>query len=254
LEKERDSSRRSKVLKDIIRKKAIRTLYQPIVDLWNKEIIGYEALSRGPTNEFEDPDYLFKIASEADAIWRLERLCRLQAFKGACQLQDGKLLFVNVEPHAIYDPKFRSSETLSQMAESGLTPERVVIELTEHTAMMDFPEFRQTLQLFKALGFKVAIDDMGSGYSSLQSIAELCPDFIKMDMSLTRNLHLDPIKQELVSTIARFSEKIGMTIIIEGVETAAELEALKKLGIRFAQGFYFAFPGNPFPEVDPAKF
>ncbi|UCG11889.1 MAG: EAL domain-containing protein [Deltaproteobacteria bacterium] len=254
LEKERDWKRRTNMVKDMVRKRKIRTVYQPIVDLHHKEVIGYEALSRGLETGFESPDYLFKVASEADAVWRLERLCRSRALEGASQLEQGKLLFLNVEPGAIYDPAFLSPETLTQMAAVGLSPERVVIELTEHTDVKDFQDFRRTLQSFKRLGFKVAIDDVGSGYAGLKSIAELRPDFIKMDMSLARDLHLDQVKQELVTTFAQFSERIGVKMILEGIESVDELKAVKRVGVRFAQGYHFALPDNPLPEVDPSSF
>jgi EAL domain-containing protein (putative c-di-GMP-specific phosphodiesterase class I) len=250
LEKERDKKRRIRTLQDIVRQHKIYTLYQPIVDLHHKEIIGYEALSRGLEAGFEDPDCLFRIASEADSIWGLERLCRSRALEGARQLQNGKLLFINVEPEAIYDPNFHGSEIINQLAAVGLSPDRVVIELTEHTDVRNFHDFRETLQIFKTLGFIIAIDDVGSGYAGLQSIAELHPDFIKVDMCLTRNVHLDPVKQELFTTVSHFCNNIGIKMIVEGVEKEAELIALKRLGIRFAQGFHFALPGNPFPEVD----
>jgi EAL domain-containing protein (putative c-di-GMP-specific phosphodiesterase class I) len=95
------------------------------------------------------------------------------------------------------------------------------------------------------------VDDVGSGYSGLKSIAELKPDFIKIDMALIRDLHLHPIKQDLTGTISRFATGSGITLIAEGVESREELATLKTLGVRYAQGYLFARPGPAFPVVPP---
>src|SRR5678815_5766396 len=109
--------------------------------------------------------------------------------EGLHDLKDGELLFLNVEPDSIYDPQFRSDRTLRLLRQARLTPERVVLEMTEHSAVKDFTAFRQTLTYFRSLGFRLAIDDMGSGYSGLMSVAEIQPEFVKIDMSLIRDLH-----------------------------------------------------------------
>jgi EAL domain-containing protein (putative c-di-GMP-specific phosphodiesterase class I) len=106
------------------------------------------------------------------------------------------------------------------------------------------------LNHFQFHGFRLAVDDVGSGYSGLKSIAELRPDFIKIDMALIRDIHLHPIKQDLTATIARFSTSSGTTLIAEGVEVVEELRCLQRIGVRYAQGYLFARPGPPFPEAD----
>lgn len=246
LEKERDTKKRSAQLKQIIRTKAVTAVYQPIIDLQKKKTIGYESLSRGPVGEFEDPEHLFKVAYDANTVWRLERLCREQAFQGiASVIKPDQLLFLNVDPDAIHDPHFRSPESIVKLTDSNLTPNRVVLELTERTAIKDFAVFRQTLNLFRSLGFLIAVDDVGSGYSGLQSIAEVHPDYIKVDMTLVRGVGKDTIKKDLVEAIYKFSEQIGVTLIAKGIETVEELQTIQKIGIRYAQGFLFAPPENP---------
>lgn len=246
-----DAEVRTDKLRDIIRRRAVYTVYQPIVDLRTERVIGYEALSRGPEGEFERPDKLFKVAYEADLVWRLERLCREQAFKGSRGIDKNQLLFLNVDPDAINDPQFRSPDAIGKTAGSGLKPERIVLELTERTAIKDFTIFRHTLDIFRGLGYKVAIDDVGAGYAALQSIAEVKPDFIKVDMSLIRDTDADTIKQELVKTVVNFARGAKIKLIAEGVETAGELETLEKLGVKIAQGFFFAHPEKAFPAVKP---
>ncbi|PYT36701.1 MAG: hypothetical protein DMF52_05910 [Acidobacteria bacterium] len=122
--------------------------------------------------------------------------------------------------------------------------------MTEHSAVRDFTSLRQLLSYLQFHGFRLAVDDVGSGYSGLKSIAEIKPDFIKIDMALIRDIHLHPIKQDLTGTIARFSTSSGITLIAEGVEGSEELRCLQAIGVRYAQGFLFARPGPPFPQAD----
>ena len=129
----------------------------------------------------------------------------------------------------------------------------MVLELTEHSAVRDFVAFRRTLEQFRALGFRLAMDDVGSGYSGLQAIAEIAPDFIKADMHLVRGLHESPIKRELIETMQRFSESTRITLVAEGVESPEELAVLAAAGVRCAQGYLFARPGAPAPFPDWAS-
>jgi EAL domain-containing protein (putative c-di-GMP-specific phosphodiesterase class I) len=117
--------------------------------------------------------------------------------------------------------------------------------MTEHSAIRDYGAIRNALEGFRRRGFRLAMDDVGSGYSGLQAIAEISPDFIKIDMSLVRDVHRHPIKHELISTIRRFSDSTGISMIAEGVEAPDELDSLLASGVRCAQGFLFARPDAP---------
>jgi EAL domain-containing protein (putative c-di-GMP-specific phosphodiesterase class I) len=193
---------------------------------------------------------LFKAAEANDALWSLERLCRRKALEDLPALAPHQLLFLNVEPDSIHDPHLGGPQFLEGLTEAGLSPRQVVLELTEHSAVRDFVAFRRTLEQFRRLGFRLAMDDVGSGYAGLQSIAEIAPDFIKADMHLVRGLHVSSIKRELIDTIRRFSDSTGITFVAEGVESREELNALISVGVRCAQGFLFARPGSPpaFPD------
>jgi EAL domain-containing protein (putative c-di-GMP-specific phosphodiesterase class I) len=239
-------------LKEVLKSGALHTVYQPVVDLALKRIIGYEALTRPSSDAFTGPDQLFKAAYENDAVWKLERLCRERAIRGVASLDPDCLLFLNMEPDSIYDPTLRSDATIGLLREVNLEPTQVVLEITEHAAVQDHAAFRQMLSYFQFHGFRLAVDDVGSGYSGLKSIAELRPDFIKIDMALVRDVHLHPIKQDLMATIVRFSDRSGTTLIAEGVESFEELGCLQRLGVRFAQGYLFARPGPAFPEANLA--
>ncbi|HZI95132.1 MAG TPA: EAL domain-containing protein, partial [Patescibacteria group bacterium] len=243
-ERHRASQRHLVALNEVLASRLISSVYQPIVDISGRRLVGWEALSRPTGGNFDNIEQLFKAAYESQSIWPLERLCRDRAMEGLHDLKDGELLFLNVEPDSIYDPQFRSDRTLRLLRQARLTPERVVLEMTEHSAVKDFTAFRQTLTYFRSLGFRLAIDDMGSGYSGLVSVAEIQPEFVKIDMSLIRDLHTRPLKRELVDTINRFSRNSGIQVIAEGIESVEELEVLREIGVSMGQGYLFARPGE----------
>jgi EAL domain-containing protein (putative c-di-GMP-specific phosphodiesterase class I) len=145
-------------------------------------------------------------------------------------------LFLNVDPHDFNDPMFNENEVEH--------PERVVIEITERTAIKDYPKFRERLQKFRERGFRFAVDDAGSGYAGLGSIANLEPDFIKLDISLINAIDTNFIKQNLVETMVRFANDHGAMVIAEGVERAEEFETVKQLGVHLVQGFFLHRPSH----------
>lgn len=256
-QKREDAKRRSSILNSIVHNKAISTFYQPILDFEHKRIIGYEALNRGPKGEFENPDYLFRVAYENNAVWALDRLCRIQALSGIGMLDPSHSIFINVEPHTVEDPHFFTKETLSIMTNAGITPQQVVFELTERRVVEDFDHFKKILLTFKKSGFKVAIDDLGTGYSGLQMLSELLPDYIdyiKIDMSLIRNISSHNYKQEIISFVLRITQNISTSVIVEGIESTDELKTILRLGVKFAQGFLFAPPSKALPTVDQSFF
>ncbi len=247
-----DAQVRRAKLEQIISTGGVRTLVHPIFRLEDLSVIGYEALSRGPQGtEFERPDKLFRIAYDADSVIRLERLCRQRAFETAASLPEGKMLFINIEPEAVADPELRDIMFTTLVAGSGVKPEDVVFEITERTAITDFAAFRSTLEYLRRLGFRVAVDDGGAGYGSLQSLAEVRPEWLKIDMSLVRDIDTDDIRRSLVTGLATFAERIGVKLVAEGIETVGELSVLRELGVEYGQGFFFCEPCEPYPaDVD----
>jgi EAL domain-containing protein (putative c-di-GMP-specific phosphodiesterase class I) len=188
------------------------------------------------------PEVMFAIAADAKLIWELSRLCRARAFEGMrSRLAPGQLLFLNVDPFDFGDPQFADGPLLHDATgPDGMRthdPAQVVIEITERTAIKDYPAFRERLGAFRARGYRFAVDDAGSGYAGLGSIANLEPDFIKLDMSLITGIDANPIKQNLVESMVRFANDQGAQVIAEGVEREAELNAVKQLGVHLVQGF-----------------
>jgi len=237
-------------LQELILKESIRTLFQPIVDLEERRIIGYEALTRGPEGtEYENPFVLFDAASDAEMIFELDSLCRLKALRNARGLHRDHKLFLNCMPSAILDPNFQDSSIQLILKELKITPSNLVIEVTEREAIENFELFKEALAYYSSIGFSIAVDDTCSGYSSLETVIELKPHYIKLDMSIVRDIHKNILKQELIRAINTLSVKMNSQIIAEGIETAEELKALSEIGIKLGQGYLFARPGKPFPDI-----
>ncbi|NPV90878.1 MAG: EAL domain-containing protein [Firmicutes bacterium] len=235
----------------VLLEKDVRMVYQPIVSLNDGSIIGYEALARGPENSFfHNPVNLFEYARKTCQLYALEKITRESAMSAFTKSSFNEKLFINITPEVIDDPAFRADELILYLAEMNAVPQQVVFEITERTSINDFRFFREGLKYYRHFGFQIAIDDAGSGYSSLQAISELQPEYIKLDISLIRDIDKTPNKRSLVETFLTFSEKTGSKIIAEGIETTDELICLRKIGIPIGQGFLLARPSSTFPEVN----
>jgi EAL domain-containing protein (putative c-di-GMP-specific phosphodiesterase class I)/GGDEF domain-containing protein len=238
--KEWERSRKITDLKGLLRDGAVFMEYHPIIVTESEEVYGYEALARGRRSGLRSPEVLLDVASEANLLWELSRLLRKRAIEGAAaELEEGQYLFLNVDPHDFNDPEFRD---LTPEALAVEDPERVVLEITERTAINDYPQFKKYLDAFRERGFRFAVDDAGSGYAGLGSIANLDPDYIKLDISLISNIDTNFLKQSLVGTLVDFAEDHGAMVVGEGVERREEFEAIRELGVHLTQGFLFHKP------------
>jgi EAL domain-containing protein (putative c-di-GMP-specific phosphodiesterase class I)/GGDEF domain-containing protein len=244
---QRERARRVADLRTSLRDRMVYVDYHPIVVASTREIFGYEALARGKMRTLRSPEVMFDVAAEADLIWELSRLCRARALEGMeTLLEPGQLLFLNVDPHDFTDPAFNEQEVTD--------PSRVVIEITERTAIKDYPKFRERLKAFRNLGYRFAVDDAGSGYAGLGSIANLEPDFIKLDISLINAIDTNFIKQNLVQTMVRFADDHNAMVIAEGVERAEEFKTVQELGVHLVQGFFLHRPQSAStPIASPAR-
>jgi EAL domain-containing protein (putative c-di-GMP-specific phosphodiesterase class I)/GGDEF domain-containing protein len=235
-----ERARKVSDLKATIRDGAVFIEYHPIIVTATEEVYGFEALARGVRRELRSPEVLFEVAEEANMVWELSRLLRQRAVSGIMDdLKDGQYLFLNIDPHDFDDPTFRSMEP----EELGIRdPSRVVLEITERTAIKDYPRFQEYLKAFRERGFKFAVDDAGSGYAGLGSIANLAPDYIKLDISLIANIDSNFLKQNLVETMVAFANNHGALVIAEGVERREEFETVRQIGVHYTQGFLFHRP------------
>jgi EAL domain-containing protein (putative c-di-GMP-specific phosphodiesterase class I)/GGDEF domain-containing protein len=238
--KEWERSRKIADLKALLREGAVYMEYHPIIVTATEEIYGYEALARGRRSGLRSPEVLLEVASDANLLWELSRLLRKRAVEGIKgELEKGQHLFLNVDPHDFNDPEFRD---LSPEALGVDDPDLIVLEITERTAIRDYPKFQEYLKIFRERGFRFAVDDAGSGYAGLGSIANLNPDYIKLDISLISNIDTNFLKQNLVETLVRFAENHGAMVVAEGVERREEFETVKQLGVHLTQGFLFYKP------------
>lgn len=232
--------------KEMLHKELFHAVYQPIVSLRTDSVLGWEALARGPAESyFQNPGVAFSFAEEMGLLFPLENLCRKKALQGVGKLDEGQKLFLNIHPNTINDPHFAGGQTLKIIQGTGIAPHNVVFELTERHNIHDFTTMNRTLEHYRCQGFLVAVDDAGAGFSSLQSIAELRPDFIKMDMSLVRGVNVNSAKRALLETMVAFAEKFNSFIIAEGIEQDEELYTLVNIGVHFGQGFYLGRPVAP---------
>ena len=240
VEREGVESVRREELARLISESGVRAVFHPIVRLADMQIIGHEALTRTIGGmSFDSVEELFAFAESTDLLMEFERLCRRTAIQTAAQTPGLGLLFINASPSAVEDPEWAAGGMDDVLAQSGLTPRDVVVEITERVAIVRHDEFQEALRIFKERGYRVAVDDMGAGNASLQSLANIEPDFLKFDTSLVRNIDKSSIKQSLLETLRQLADKIHARVIAEGIEREEEMQTLKNLGIELGQGFLF---------------
>lgn len=238
----------------ILEDERLTPYFQPIVSLLHPKILGYEALIRGPSGSpLYTPYVLFTTADQYCLGDKLEFLSREISLKHYGHLKRPEKLFINVSPSIFLHPDFK--HTLSEHFEErfGLPPQSVVIEITERQATDNYLLMREVVKHCRELGFQIALDDLGEGYSGLRLWAEIRPDYVKLDKHFIENLHQDPVKMAFVRSIKSIAESMNCLAIAEGVETEAEYHAAKRLGIDYAQGFYFAHPSpEPLGKINTA--
>lgn len=236
-----DERRRYDELRQIIHNKQISTVYQPIYNLSDNALYGYEALSRGPAGSyFENPDMIFLYASKGELLMPAEEICLYQAVRNARFLNDGELLFINITPTLI--PSLINDAFADFLKDYGFNNHHIVLELTEKFAIPDHGLYQRILVNTKGQGYKIALDDVGIGYSTLERISEITPDYLKFDRSLVRDINKNLVRQELTKSFVEFAKKINAIIIAEGIENKEELDFVKSIGINYGQGFLLGSP------------
>lgn len=226
-------------LKRLLGQKQLRAAFQPLRHLSDDVVIGWEALIRGPHGTpFEAPNVLFAVARENGMEVELETLCLETIFGSLPRAVASRRLFVNASPSLLCHPVFLDERNLTGINRSH---KDVVIEISEKE-MVDYSSFGGILSTVRGAGLKIAIDDAGSGYSGLEAILQLKPDYIKVADSLVRRLEDDPIKREIITSLASIGRRIDATVVAEGIERAEEKDALLSLGIEYGQGYLLGRP------------
>ena len=232
-------------LLEIIEQRRLTALFQPVVLMGKGEIAGYEGLIRGPSDSpLHSPLNLFRAANENGLAVEVEHLSRQIVLESFVRLNLSGKLFLNVSPECLLQRNAKHGETLGYIHNLELSPDRVIIELTENQRIYDYNLMREAVKHYRAMGFEIAIDDLGEGFSSLRLWSELRPEYVKIDMHFIQGIDLDPVKHQFVSSIQQIAEKSGTKVVAEGIETGAELRAIKELGITCGQGYYLARPSS----------
>lgn len=244
-------------LSDVIQSQRLVTYFQPIVRACDpSRVFAYECLLRGcePDGRLISPDRLFSAARDTGMLSTLDHTARLKAIDSFCQTEgpSSTCVFINMNPSAIDDPLRCLQSTLRATVTSRLAPERFVFEVVESDEITDVDGLIRILDFCREAGCRVALDDMGAGYSSLKLLAQIKPDFIKIDMDLIRDVDRDVYKSRVASKLLEMARELGVQTVAEGVETAGEWQWSVEHGADFAQGFYFSRPAAIPPKLNPS--
>lgn len=230
-------------LNEVLEHGRVSSLFQPIMNLRDAGVYGYEALSRGPSNSpLHAPDALIKAADHAGLSSEIERLCFEVALRTFAQRQLQGKLFANLRPGRLFEPFFQPDNMLALLRTVGLPPQRLVLELTETDPTQDFAHLAEAVEALHKVGIAIAMDDLGEGFSSLRLWSELKPNYVKIDRHFISGLNQDPVKLQFVRSLQAIADNAGTLIVAEGVETASELAIVKDLGIAFGQGYLIGRP------------
>ncbi|MFD1007234.1 EAL domain-containing protein [Oceanisphaera ostreae] len=225
----------------------LQPVFQPIVDTHQHRLLGHESLIRGPAaHPLEFPVALFDEAKQAGLLSELDLSCRQLAMQAYCQLQMSGLLFINVDPNLLLDKQHPKGCTQRMAQTLGIPANNIVIELSEQYPILDPAGLKIAVEHYRSLGFLIAIDDLGTGYSGLKLWSEVKPDYVKIDRYFIQELHQNPIKREFVQSIVTLARGLQSQVIAEGIETEAELQQLQQMGVYLCQGYYLGRP-KPMP-------
>lgn len=232
----------------VIRKPSIHTYYQPIVAMNGKEnkLIGYELLSRGEAEDGSiiSPFQMFEAAKVRNRLFALDRACRLEAVKNAGRAE-GHMVFINFLPTSIYNPQHCLQSTVKLVEEIGIAPESIVFEVVESAEVKNLKHLKNILNYYREYGFRYALDDVGTGFNSIEVLAQLEPDVVKLAMEFVQGVSSDPHKRRVALEVANMTREKGAKLLAEGIENRDDLECLKELGYEWFQGYYF---GKPAPQ------
>jgi len=237
-------ARGTQFLEELITQRIVRILFQPIIHLSTKETVGFEALGRGNHEQLSVKPYeLFQLADRCGKVIGLSELFRVAAIEECPHLPGGPLLFLNIHPSEIHQPKFL--DHMAQIQASMPTNRQMVLEIHEDVAC-DFPTMKELPHGLRELDIMVAYDDFGAGQARFLELAELPPDFVKLDMKLIRDIDRATPRHNLIRALTRVSQELGIRVIAEGVETPEEAQACLELGCQYGQGFFYGLPKMAF--------
>ena len=228
----------------ILKHNRLITYFQAIIDVKNNSIYGYELLTRGLKRDgtIMPPIEMFDLARESGLTFSLDLQARETAIISAAKEKITQILFINFLPSVIYDPNVCLKTTIDLINKYNFPPHHITFEVVESEEIKDINHLITILDFYRKKGFRIALDDLGSGYSSLNNLSKLYPDYIKIDMGIIRDIHKDKLKQAIVEALVSMAKKSAIYVLAEGVETKEELDFLISRGVDFVQGYYFSKP------------
>ncbi len=214
--------------------------FQPIVDMAERRVRGYEALARGLAGE---PAGTVMAKVNDTNLYRFDQTCRVKAISLAAELGIEGYVSINFLPNAVYRPELCIRTTLEAAQRCHFPAERILFEITEVERVGDKNHLRNIIEYYQESGFRTALDDFGAGYAGLNMLAAFQPDIVKVDRELIENLDKVPVKQSIVRHLLALCRELGITPLAEGVETVEEYRVLRDFGVSLFQGYLFARPG-----------
>jgi EAL domain-containing protein (putative c-di-GMP-specific phosphodiesterase class I) len=238
-DRERLQSREGRArLEAVLEGEQLAAALQPIVRLADGKVVGYEALARFPVEYDMSTGRWFEEAARHGMSVQLELAAARVALGHLARIPDDAYLALNASPETVCSDALKSMLTACQ-------PQRLVLEITEHTPVEDYGQLNACLSALQALGVRIAVDDTGAGFSSLRHVLRLAPDIIKLDFTLVREVDQRPRMQALIAALLTFARGTQAELVAEGVETPEQLETLRQLGVPYAQGYHLGYPQVP---------
>lgn len=244
------ASVRGKWLTEMLRDGRLTTHFQPIVRAGDpSRVFAYEGLLRGvdADGSLVSPGGMFEAARPAGLLFDLDREARISAIKEATAHGISANVFINFNPTSVYDPVYCLRSTMEAVEESPMSPNNIVFEVTESDEVKDARHLVRIINFYREAGFRIALDDLGAGYGSLNMMNNLRPDFVKLDLELVSGVHRDPYKAQVATKVLELAQKLDVATVAEGVEHEEEWRWLAENGADFAQGYFFAAPSSPPP-------
>lgn len=242
---------KKKILQKILDERALKAVYQPIVSLKDGSIHAYEALSRITIQEESiNIAEMFELAEQYGFLWELEKQCRSNALKGARDLPENVKLFINIDGNVLREEAFQKGFTKEKLEKYAIDISNVVLEITERSDFDDKELLEKIMNHYRMQGYSLALDDLGSGYSGLNRLQIIKPEYVKLDYELVHEIHTDKSKKSLVRMLARYCNDMEYKLIAEGIETEEELKCLINIGVEYGQGFLLQKPEEGLKELN----
>jgi len=238
-----NNSKRAGQLETILDKKQLSTLFQIIFSLKERKVFGYEALARGPRkSELHEPVTLFAYAFKKGRLQALDKISSSLALHRFKRAKRTEKIFINLSPDSVTSFADEMETLLIQGEVQGVSPEKIVIEITEHFPSEDVSRLISALDTYRAMGVEVAIDDFGAGYSGMRQWLDIEPDYVKLDGHFVHNVNEDNKKRLFMESVISLTDKLGCKLIVEGVETKEEFGFVSDLGVDLVQGYFIGYP------------